>query len=108
MNREFLEIYNQELRILRENAKEFAEEFPGVAERLGGLLENNMDPMIGGLLEGTAFLASRVQLKLRHEYETFTSSLLEQLLPDYLAPTPAAALLRFDPPFADQGLKEGF
>jgi type VI secretion system protein ImpG len=66
MNREFLKFYNQELSILREQAAEFAEEYPGVAERLGGLLEDNIDPMIGGLLEGAAFLAARVQLKLKH------------------------------------------
>lgn len=107
MNREFLELYNRELRILRENAREFAEEFPGVAERLGGLLDNNMDPMIGGLLEGTAFLASRVQLKLKHEYEQFTENLLEQLVPDYLAPTPSAALLRIEPPYGEPNLKDG-
>jgi type VI secretion system protein ImpG len=107
MNREFLELYNRELRILKENAKDFAEDFPGVADRLGGLLENSTDPMIEGLLQGTAFLASRVQLKLKHEYEQFTSNLLEQLLPDYLAPTPATALLKFEPPFTDPGLKDG-
>ena len=107
MNRELLEIYNRELRILRENAKEFAEEFPGVADRLGGLLDNNMDPMIRGLLEGTAYLASRVQLKLKHEYEQFTNNLLEQLVPDYLAPTPAAALLQFEPLWSDTTLKDG-
>ena len=107
MNREFLETYNRELRVLKENAKEFAEEFPGVADRLGGLLENNMDPMIEGLLQGTAFLASRVQLKLKHEYEQFTSNLLEQLLPDYLAPTPSTALLKIDPIFTDPSLKDG-
>ena len=107
MNREFLEQYNRELRILKENAKEFSEEFPGVADRLGGLLENNMDPMIEGLLQGTAYLASRVQLKLKREYEEFTNSLLEQLLPDYLAPTPSAALLQFDPVFSDSNLKDG-
>ena len=107
MNREFLEFYNRELRVLKENAKEFAVEFPGVAERLGGLLESNMDPMIGGLLEGTAFLAARVQLKLHHEYEQFTSNLLEQLVPDYLAPTPSAVLLRIEPQFADPNLRNG-
>jgi type VI secretion system protein ImpG len=107
MNREFLELYNRELRILRENARDFAEEFPGVAERLGGLLDNNMDPMIAGLLEGTAFLASRVQLKLQHEYAEFTNNLLDQLVPDYLAPTPSAALFRIDPPYGEQNLKDG-
>ncbi len=107
MNREFLELYNRELRILRENAKDFAEDFPGVADRLGGLLENSMDPMIEGLLQGSAFLASRVQLKLKHEYEQFTSNLLEHLLPDYLAPTPSTALLKFEPQFTDPSLKDG-
>jgi len=107
MNREFLELYNRELRVLKENAKEFAEEFPGVADRLGGLLENNMDPMIEGLLQGTAYLASRVQLKLNHEYEQFTNNLLEQLLPDYLAPTPSTALLKIEPIFTDPSLKDG-
>lgn len=107
MNREFLELYNRELRVLKENAKEFAEEFPGVAERLGGLLEGNTDPMIGGLLEGAAFLASRVQLKLKHEYEQFTSNLLEQLVPDYLAPTPSTVLLKIEPPYAEPNLKDG-
>ncbi len=107
MNQEFLELYNRELRILKEHAKEFAEEFPGVAERLGGLLENNMDPMIGGLLEGTAYLASRVQLKLKHEYSQFTNNLLDQLVPDYLAPMPSTALLKVDPPFAEPSLKDG-
>ncbi len=107
MNREFLELYNRELRILKENAKEFAEQFPGVAERLGGLIDDNMDPMIEGLLEGSAFLASRVQLKLNHEYAEFTSNLLEQLVPDYLAPIPSAALLRVESPYGDPSLKDG-
>ncbi len=107
MDREFLELYNRELRILREHGKEFAEEFPGLAERLGGLLDNNMDPMIAGLLEGTAFMAARVQLKLKHEYSQFTNNLLDQLVPDYLAPVPSAALLKIDPPFAEPSLKDG-
>ena len=41
MNREFLKFYNQELAILREQAAEFAQEYPGIAERLGGLLDDN-------------------------------------------------------------------
>ena len=35
MNREFRNLYNQELKILREQAREFAEEYPGIADRLG-------------------------------------------------------------------------
>lgn len=107
MNQEFLDLYNQELRLFTEHSKEFAEEYPGIAERLGGLVGERMDPMVGGLLEGAAFLAARVQLKLKHEFPEFTNNLLEQLLPNYLAPTPSALLAGFAPPYSDPGLREG-
>lgn len=107
MNREFLEHYNRELGLFYEHAREFAEEFPGVAGRLGGQLSDRSDPMIGGLLEGAAFLAARVQLKLKSEYQTFTESLLEQVVPHYLAPTPSAMLVEVTPPYANPTLREG-
>src|SRR6516225_12198426 len=99
MNREFLDLYNRELQLLNGQAREFAAEYPGIAERLGGLLEDRTDPLIRGLLEGAAFLAARVQLKLKHEFPEFTSNLLEQLVPDYLAPTPTALLAKIVPPY---------
>jgi type VI secretion system protein ImpG len=107
MNREFLKFYNQELAILREQAVEFAQEYPGVAERLGGLLEDTVDPMIGGLLEGAAFLAARVQLKLKHEFSDFTTNLIDQLVPHYLAPTPSFVLVQATPKYGDPSLRQG-
>src|SRR5580658_7701122 len=107
MNREFLDLYNRELKLLNEQAREFADEYPGIAERLGGILEDRVDPMIGGLLEGAAFLAARVQLKLKHEFPEFTNNLLEQLVPHYLAPTPSMMLAKVAPVFGDKGLREG-
>lgn len=107
MNREFLDLYNRELQLLNEQAREFAEEYPGIAERLGGLLEDRMDPLVGGLLEGAAFLAARVQLKLKHEFPEFTENLLEQLVPHYLAPTPSMMLVKANPVFGDQALRDG-
>ncbi len=98
MNREFLDFYNRELSLLYEQAGDFAEEYPGIAERLGGLIRDRSDPMITGLLEGAAFLAARVQLKLKHEFPEFTANLLEQLVPNYLAPTPSAMLVTARPP----------
>ncbi|HEX2553136.1 MAG TPA: type VI secretion system baseplate subunit TssF [Microvirga sp.] len=107
MDREFLTFYNRELALLEEQAREFAEEYPGVAKRLGGLVSGKDDPVIGGLLEGAAFLAARVQLKLKHEFSEFTANLLEQLVPNYLAPTPSAMLARVLPPYADPALRSG-
>jgi type VI secretion system protein ImpG len=107
MNREFLDFYNRELTILREHASEFAQEYPGVAERLGGLIGDRTDPMISGLLEGSAFLAARVQLKLKHEFADFTVNMLDQLTPQYLAPTPSFLLTEIAPKFGDPALREG-
>ena len=107
MNREFLEFYNRELSLLREQAGEFAQEYPGVAERLGGLMADRLDPMIGGLLEGAAFLAARVQLKLKHEFSDFTTNLIDQLAPHYLAPTPSFLLVQAQPKFGDPALRDG-
>lgn len=107
MNREFLELYNTELQILKEHGKEFAEAYPEIAERLGGLLTERSDPMITGLLEGAAFLAARVQLKLKHEFPEFTNNLIEQLLPSYLAPIPSVMMVQGVPKFADANLREG-
>src|SRR3954471_12485795 len=107
MDREFLDLYNRELQLLYEQAGEFAEEYPGIAERLGALVAERTDPMITGLLEGAAFLAARVQLKLKHELPEFTSNLLEQLVPNYLAPTPSAMLVAAGSPYADPALRDG-
>src|ERR1700704_1339267 len=108
MDREFLDLYNRELQLLHEQAREFAEEYPGIAERLGDLVSERTDPMIAGLLEGAAFLAARVQLKIKHEFPEFTNNLLEQLIPNYLAPTPSAMLAKVLPPFPDPKLGEGY
>ena len=107
MDREFLSLYNDELRYLNDHAEEFAAEFPGIAERLGGLTRGAQDPLIGGLLEGAAFLAARVQLKLKHEFHEFTSNYLEQVIPEYLAPTPSALSVAFAPPYGDPALNDG-
>src|SRR5258708_30514365 len=104
MDREFLDLYNRELQLLYEQAREFADEYPGIAERLGGLITDRLDPMGAGLLEGTAFLAARVPLKLKHEVPEFTRNLLQPLVPNYFAPTPSAMLAQVLPPLSAQAL----
>jgi type VI secretion system protein ImpG len=107
MKKNFLDAYERELALLYERSQDFAADYPGIAERLGGLVQDNMDPAVAGLLEGTAFMAARVQLKMKQEFRTFTNELLEQLLPDMLAPTPAVMLVQAQPPYANQELLEG-
>ena len=107
MNREFMKLYDDELKLFYEHAAEFGEEYPGVGERLGELTKDNADPMVGAMVEGAAFLATRVQLKLKHEFSNFTDNLLEQLVPNFLAPIPSFVQLQIDPDFGDAALRDG-
>ena len=107
MKKAFRDSYNRELAMLKERSTEFAADYPGLADRLGGLIEENLDPAIAGLLEGTAFLAARVQTKMDEEYRTFTRELLDQIFPDALRPTPSTMLVHAKPPFDQSELELG-
>ena len=68
MDRRLLRYYNEELRHLRTTAGDFAREFPKIAGRLSLDEFACGDPYVERLLEGFAFLAARVQLKLDAEF----------------------------------------
>ena len=110
MDERLLEHYNTELRHLREMAGEFAREFPKIAGRLSldkDAKEICPDPYVERLLEGFAFLAARIHLKLDSEFPRFTQSLLETVYPHYLSPIPSMAVVRFDPEEQEGALAEG-
>jgi type VI secretion system protein ImpG len=108
MDPRLLRYYNQELQHLREVGAEFAREFPKIAARLGMEGIEVTDPYVERLLEGVAFLAARVQLKLDAEFPRFTERLLEIVYPNYLAPTPAMLLAQFKPDLNEANLARGF
>ncbi len=97
MDARLLRYYNQELRYLRELGAEFAEEFPKIASRLGMEGLEVADPYVERLLEGSAFLAARVQLKLDAEFPRLSHRLLELIYPGFLAPVPAMMVARVQP-----------
>jgi type VI secretion system protein ImpG len=107
VDRRLLRLYNRELQHLREAGGEFAREFPKIASRLGLDEFACADPYVERLLEGFAFLAARVQLKLEAEFPRFTQALLDSVYPHYLAPTPSMAIVQFQPNLADKGLAAG-
>lgn len=107
MDRRLLRYYNRELQFMREMAGEFAKEFPKVASRLSLDEFACADPYVERLLEGFAFLAARVHLKLDAEFPRFTQSLLETVYPHYLAPMPSMAIVQFQPDPDESALAEG-
>ncbi|MGE5116883.1 MAG: type VI secretion system baseplate subunit TssF [Betaproteobacteria bacterium] len=106
MDPRLLTYYNQELRYLREMGGEFAREFPKIAARLGMEGLEVADPYVERLLEGSAFLAARVQLKLDAEFPQLAQRLLEMVYPNFLAPVPSMTVVQFVPA-EDPGLVRG-
>lgn len=93
--------YESELAFIRQYAKEFASERPGIAGRLV-LSEDtgiSQDPHVERMIEAFAFLTARVQVKLKDEFPELVDSLLNILYPHYLAPIPSMAIaqLELDP-----------
>ena len=107
MDPRLLEYYNRELQFMRETGAEFAREYPRVASRLGLDGLECADPYVERLLEGFAFLAARVQLKLDARHPQFTQHLLDLVYPGLQSPLPAAAIVEVHPDLEEGSLKEG-
>jgi type VI secretion system protein ImpG len=93
---------------LRTTAGDFAREFPKIAGRLSLDEFTCSDPYVERLLEGFAFLAARVQLKLDAEFPQFTQAILETVYPHYLSPTPSMGVVEFAFDTARSGISNGF
>ncbi|MFI4885732.1 MAG: type VI secretion system baseplate subunit TssF [Steroidobacterales bacterium] len=102
MDPRLLDYYNRELQFVQEMGAEFAAAYPRIAARLGLEGLECADPYVERLLEGFAFLAARIQLKLDARHPDFTQHLLEMVYPQFLAPVPSCTVVEFAP-----DLKEG-
>jgi type VI secretion system VasI/ImpG family protein len=99
---DLLDYYRDNLSYLRGLSAEFAAEFPKIARRLLLSEFDCQDPYIERLLEGTAFLAARVEKKLDEGYYPFLESVLGSIAPDALYPVPSGAVLEVSPNSADE------
>ncbi len=108
MDPRLLEYYERELQHIRESGGEFAREFPKIAGRLGLDSFACADPYVERLLEGFAFLAARVQLKVDAEFPRFSQRLLEMVYPQCLAPLPSMVVVQMQPDLNDGSLATGF
>jgi type VI secretion system protein ImpG len=102
-----LRAYNEELAYLREAGREFGEEHEVIAGYLGLKTPNNPDPYVERLMEGVAFLAARVNLKIADQFPDFTQHLLQAVQPNYLAPTPSICIVELKPVEGDDAMATG-
>ena len=93
MRDDLLLYYEKELSYLRQLGSEFAERNPKVAGRLQLEAGETKDPHVERLLEGFAFLAARVHLKVDDEFPQITEALLSILYPHYVRPIPAMTIV---------------
>jgi type VI secretion system protein ImpG len=108
MDPRLLQYYGRELNYVREMGAEFAKQYPKIAGRLGLETFECSDPYVERLLEGFAFLAARIHLKIDAEFPRFTQHLLEIVYPHYLAPTPSIGIMQLQPNLGEGALAEGF
>jgi len=108
MDPRLLKYYNRELGHLREMGGEFAAEFPKIAGRLSLDGIECADPYVERLLEGFAFLAARLQMRMDAEFPRFTQHLFEMVYPHYVCPTPSMVVVEMRPDLKEGALAAGF
>ncbi len=97
MNQELLALYNDELIQLRKQGAMFADAHPKIASRLKlgqGAVE---DPLVGRLIESTAFLTAKMRYQLANDNASMDSDLLQLLYPHYFLPLPSCTTIQFSP-----------
>jgi type VI secretion system protein ImpG len=96
MERRLIQLYEGQLKYIREAAREFGQANPKLAGMLDldrhGLSE---DPYVERLLEGFAFLTAGIERRFESEFPAFTQGLLESLYPEYLTPFPSCGVVQF-------------
>lgn len=93
MRSDLLHYYERELSFLRRMGAEFATAYPKVAARLQLEPTKCEDPHVERLLEGFAFLAARVHLRLEDDFSEISESLLNVVAPHYVRPIPSMSIV---------------
>ena len=90
-----LDYYERELTFLRHLGAEFADSYAAVASRLRIEATRSEDPHVERLLQGFAFLAARIHLKIDDDFPEISQALLNVVYPQYLRPIPSMSLVEF-------------
>ena len=93
----FSRYYQSELTYLRELGKEFAAANPSLA---GLFAERGGDPDVERLLEGFAFLASRIRERIDDAVPEVIDAVTQLVVPQLSRPIPACSIVEFQPNYS--------
>lgn len=93
----FSRYYQSELTYLRELGKEFAAANPSLA---GLFAERGGDPDVERLLEGFAFLASRIRERIDDAVPEVIDAVTQLIVPQLSRPIPACSIVEFQPNYS--------
>jgi len=88
------ELYQQELRLLKESAKVFSDEYPTLT---ANLVRESADPDIDMILKGVAYLTAQLRKEISDEFPIALQALSQVLTPTLMQPLPATTILDFMP-----------
>jgi len=88
--------FHQQLRLLRDDAAQFADDHPAVARELGLARGQSRDPQVEMLLQSFAYLTGRLNFRLDEERGLLPNLLLGLLYPHLQAPIPPMAVAHID------------
>ncbi|MBM3759714.1 MAG: type VI secretion system baseplate subunit TssF [Acidobacteria bacterium] len=96
MRDDLLLYYERELTYIRQMAANFAERYPKIASRLVLEADKCEDPHVERLLEGFAYLAARVHMKVDDEFPELTEAILGIVYPHFIQPIPSMSIVEFE------------
>jgi type VI secretion system protein ImpG len=95
MRDDLLVYYERELTYIRKLALQFSERYPKIAARLQLEPDKCEDPHVERMLEGFAFLAARVHLKIDDEFPEISEAMMSVVYPQFVRPIPSMSVVEF-------------
>jgi type VI secretion system protein ImpG len=93
-NKDFLSYYKNEINLLRNIGKEYAEKQPLLASYLS---ETSKDPDSERLIEAIAFLNANLKQELDSSSNILINELIDIVYPDFTKPKPCISIIEFTP-----------
>lgn len=90
----FDQYFRDELSFLKEQGRNYSDLRPHLSNFLNG---KHTDPDVERLLEGFAFLTSRLRAKVDDDFPELTHSMINLLWPNFIRPFPSMTIVEFTP-----------